>query len=228
MRNNTFLFYTRFLIPIFIFILNFQITNAQWVKQSVNTGEKLNAVVMVDSATAFVAGSRTSIFKTSDCGKTWINVFPEIGCNSDSQDCIIRWNNLSFYDSLTGIAVGDDAAITTDGGKFWHFINIPEANELLCVSFLGPGIIYAGDDSGFVYRSADSGKTWKSEKITDLPIRSIFYELGVYISGALVYALTSHSLFSRRSTLLPDGRIWETKVISRVLVLKLSTEEFRI
>ena len=56
--------------------------------------------------------------------------------------------------------------------------------------------MYVGDNSGYVYNSRDTGKTWTSEQIADLPIRSIFPYTGPTVGGSLVlYALTPYSLF---------------------------------
>ncbi len=46
-----------------ILILNVNPTNAQWIKLSIDTNEKLNDVVMLDSITAIIVGSGGSILK---------------------------------------------------------------------------------------------------------------------------------------------------------------------
>ena len=182
-------------------IVNVQSINTQWVIRNSGTTERLTDVVMLDSTTAIVVGRDGSIMKTTDSGETWRNTAPQIDCIPESEDCIMRWNNTSFYDSLNGIVVGKDIIVTTNGGEEWQFLNISVEQEFLSSVFVEPGNIYIGDDSGYVHHSIDSGKTWSSERITTLPIRSIYpsrhdpEELGLYVLE--VFALTPHSLFMK-------------------------------
>jgi photosystem II stability/assembly factor-like uncharacterized protein len=171
---------------------------AQWIERWGGTTEDLNDVVMTDSTTAIVVGSNGSILKTSDSGETWNNIAPPVDCLPGT-DCILKWNAISFYDALNGIVVGDEVMKTTDGGKEWEFLYIPGGSAFISVFYTITGAIYVGDDSGFVHFSSDSGKTWLSEKITDLPIRSVFpfkAELDhLVLYEPKYFALTPHTLF---------------------------------
>jgi photosystem II stability/assembly factor-like uncharacterized protein len=82
-----------------IIILNVKPTYAQWIKLSIDTKEKLNDIVMLDSATAIAVGSGGSILKTTDSGKTWNHkelIF----------SMIMNWNSISFSDKLNGATAG--------------------------------------------------------------------------------------------------------------------------
>jgi hypothetical protein len=78
----------------------------------------------------------------------------------------------------------------------------------LCIGKLGFDNIYLGDDSGYVYNSRDTGKTWTSERITTLPIRSIFPSRGLDTYAWELFALTPHSLFIRTEYPATPWRDW--------------------
>jgi hypothetical protein len=176
-------------------IVNVQPSNAQWLVRNSGTTEKLNDVVMLDSSTGIVVGSGGSILKTTDSGETWKNIAPPLDCAPGTY-CIMRWNSVSFYDKLNGIVAGDDLIMTTDGGEEWLFLDLPVQGKSLCIGKLGLDNIYVGDDSGYVYNSRDTGKTWTSERLTTLPIRAI-YPLRGDFEIIEICALTPHSLFMK-------------------------------
>jgi photosystem II stability/assembly factor-like uncharacterized protein len=188
-------------------IVNVQLNNSQWSVRNSPTTEKLNDVVMLDSSTAIVVGGGGSILKTTDSGETWNNIAPPLDCAPGTY-CIMRWNSVSFYDTLNGIVVGDGVIMTTDGGEEWHFLDLPVQGKPLCIGRLGLDNIYIGDDSGYVYNSRDTGKTWTSERITTLPIRSIFPARGWDTNGLDIFALTPRSLFIKTEHPTTQWREW--------------------
>jgi hypothetical protein len=188
-------------------IVNVQSSNAQWLVRNSGTTENLNDVVMLDSSTAIVVGSGGSILKTTDSGETWKNTAPRIYCAPGTY-CIMRWNSVSFYDKLNGIVAGDDVIMTADGGEEWRFLSLPVQGRPLCIERLAFANIYVGDDSGYVYNSRDTGKTWTSERISTLPIRSIFPSRGLDPYGLELFALTPHSLFIKTEYPTTPWRDW--------------------
>ncbi len=181
-----------------ILIFNSKLIIAQWVEQYGGTKEKLNDVVMLNSTTAIIAGEYGAILKTSDGGKTWQNTAPPVNCINGT-NCILRWESISFIDKQIGIIVGSNVVITNDGGSNWSFIPNPSSNNLISVLMISPENIIIGDDLGYVYQSLDSGKTWKSRKLSSNPIHSIFYYYGLdnHINTALIYAVSNDSLFTK-------------------------------
>lgn len=69
---------------------------------------------------------------------------------------------VSFADTLTGVAVGTGGAIvrTTDGGATWSRVTSGTDHHLHGVAFATPDVVYADGDSGVVLRSSDRGLTW--------------------------------------------------------------------
>jgi len=163
---------------------------AQWVKQYSGTSERLTDVVMLDSSTAIAVGMNQTILKTTNSGETWNFItlpwsFP------------MNWNSVSFADKLNGVIVGSNVITTTDGGATWNPEFYSYDKNFLSALYADHGYICAGDDSGYVYRTIDSGKTWLTEKISAYPIRSIFAYRGPTLLGLPLFALTSHSIIKK-------------------------------
>lgn len=195
------------IFTVFIFVLSLfysGITQAQWIIENSSVKENITDVVMLDSVKAIAIGDRNGILRTTDAGSSWIN-------ETIMLSAIYHWNAISFCDSLNGIIVGDYTVWrTTDGGINWYYRNVPSSHKKLSVLQFNPGNIYVGDDSGYVHHSIDSGKTWNSEKISDLPVRSIYpFKADSEIFGhyeMLIFALTSNSLFVKN---LNDTSSWK-------------------
>ncbi|MFA6978652.1 MAG: YCF48-related protein [Ignavibacteriaceae bacterium] len=167
-----------------------QLLQAQWIKQNSGTSERLTDVVMLDSTTAIAVGMNQTILKTTNSGETWNFItlpwsFP------------MNWNSVSFADKLNGVIVGSNVITTTDGGASWKTEFYSYDKNFLSALFVDPEYILVGDDSGFVFQSTDSGKTWSSEKISRYPIRSIFLFRGDAALSLPQYALTTNSIITK-------------------------------
>jgi len=163
--------------------------HAQWVQQKGGTSARLSDVVMLDAATAIAVGRDGSILRTTNSGMTWIDVAAPLSF-------IQPWNGLSFYDTTNGIVVGDQGVVltTSNGGRGWIWHQLPAGRKCLSALHVGPGSVYVGTDSGWVYNTSDTARTWSAEKISTWPIRSIFKYRGPTLIGVSKYALTPYSL----------------------------------
>jgi len=173
-----------------VLLMASQLLQAQWVKQNSGTSERLTDVVMIDSSTAIAVGMNQTILKTTNSGETWNFIalpwsFP------------MNWNSVSFADKLNGVIAGSNVITTTDGGATWEPEFYSYDKNFLSALYADHGYICAGDDSGYVYRTIDSGKTWSVEKISAYPIRSIFAYRGPTLLGLPLFALTSHSIIKK-------------------------------
>lgn len=183
--------------------------DAQWVRQNSGTNANLTDVVMLDSVTAYAVSRGRSILRTTDRGETWFDLTAPLSY-------VMPWNGAAFYDSENGIVAGDDGTVfTVRGGNLagWCRNITNKTNRLYSALYITPANIYVGADSGWVYNSLDSGKTWSAEKISEWPIRSLFAWRGVYIFGLPVYALTSHSICTKTEYPLTT---WSEKVLPQL------------
>jgi hypothetical protein len=193
------------LVLVISVVLGIHISPAQWVQQTSGTPENLVDIIMLDSMKALVIGDRNGILLTTDAGATWIN-------ESAIVSAVYRWNGISFSDAFNGTIVGDHRVVTTtDGGLTWALRTAPSTRKCLSVLNLGAGYMYVGADSGWMYHSLDTGKTWTSEKISAWPVRSLFMWPGIYIFGLPIYALTPYSLCNKYE--FPSGP-WKETILS--------------
>jgi photosystem II stability/assembly factor-like uncharacterized protein len=205
-------------VVIFICVVVFGIVfpsgqlRAQWIVQNAETPENLTDVVMLDSVTAIAIGDRNAILRTTDAGTAWVN-------ETIMLSATFHWNAVSFSDKLNGTIVGDYTVwTTTDGGIKWTPRTAPSAQKSLSVIQLSPTLVYVGCDSGYLYHSTDTCKTWSVEKISSGEIRSIFIWKGTYVPelGAPFYALTPYSLCMSR--IYPSSG-WKEDTLEQMLGL---------
>lgn len=165
----------------------------QWVYRDSGTNSDFTDVVMLDSTTAYVVSRGRSILRTTDRGETWFDLTAPLSY-------VMPWNGLTFYDPENGVAVGDYGTVfTIKGGDMsgWCRAITESPVNLHSALYVTPAEIFVGADSGWIFHSLDSGRTWSSEKISQWPIRSIFEMRGVYFVGLPLFALTSHSICTK-------------------------------
>jgi photosystem II stability/assembly factor-like uncharacterized protein len=193
----------RTLLMTIIALTNINTSNAQWILQNSGVDATLSDVVMLDTVTAIVVGRNGSILRTTNAGATWLDVSLPLSYGG-------FWNAVSFFDPTNGIIVGDSGIVFTsnNGGGGWIWHSIQGGRKCLSALGIGLGSFYVGADSGWVYKTVDTGRTWTSEKISEWPIRSLFAWRGPFVMGLPVYALTPYSLCSK--TEFPSSQWKET------------------
>jgi photosystem II stability/assembly factor-like uncharacterized protein len=183
---------------VFVIVIQQQSTG-QWVAQNSGTTVTLTGVVMLDSSTAVAVGLDRSILKTTNAGVSWLNIAAPLSY-------VQPWNDIFFSDPMNGIVVGEQGGvvITTNGGDHWTPRYIPGSMDCYSALQFGSSNIYVGADSGWIYHSLDSGKTWTSEKISNFPVIDLFTWRGVIdVWGLPIFALTPLTLYSKME--FPSG-----------------------
>jgi photosystem II stability/assembly factor-like uncharacterized protein len=192
------------LVLMCVVLTSTKVLNAQWIQQTGNPFENLTDVVMLGSQTAIAIGDRNGILRTTDAGTTWVNETVHLSA-------VFHWNAISFFDSLNGGIVGDQTVwSTTDGGISWKPVTVPLRPKMLSILCLGAGQFYVGTDSGWVYNTPDTGRTWNAEKISEWPIRSLFTHHPPIV-GVSKYALTPYS-FCTQYVIPPPS--WSEKILT--------------
>ncbi len=151
-------------------------------------------------------GSEAFITKTTDGGKTWANVF-----QSDS----LLFRNLHFINANNGIffALGISLHLgyTTDGGTSFHLVSMGTDSAPYFLHWNNDSSWLVGSDS--VYRSIDSGKTWKSvvpyDTANGSAVVGTFYDDSGFVFRAnnLTVLMTTNSGISWSSSVIsnPDS-----------------------
>jgi photosystem II stability/assembly factor-like uncharacterized protein len=127
-----------------------------WVKLS-NAGFELDDIWFTDIKTGFVVGSAsaagtTSIYTTADSGNTWAPI-PNTGS--------FQVFNIQFLDNIHGfVQGGSQLGITVDGGKTWSLKSITSGHGFT-FQFLTPSTGYYNDYNKGIYKTTDTGTTWK-------------------------------------------------------------------
>lgn len=122
------------------------------------------AVDTKDKCNVFVS-SGNKIFKTSDCTRTWQNVYVDTRSDQTvSAMAVDTYNPTTLYAGLSG----GDMLKSTDAGASWSVIKRFE-NELrkILVNFYDTRILYVGTDNRGIWKSTDGGANWTdlSEKL---------------------------------------------------------------
>ena len=121
-----------------------------WVKLS-NAGFELDDIWFTDIKTGFIAAA-SSIYTSTDSGNSWT---PVSGTGN------FKVFNLQFLDNLHGFAQGTtQLAITVDGGKTWSLKSIA-TGAAFTFQFLTPSTGYYNDYAKGIYKTSDTGTTWK-------------------------------------------------------------------
>ncbi|SRR5581483_8582595 len=162
------------------------------------------------ASTALGDGSKNFITKTTDGGASWSSLY-----GSDS----LAFKKLYFRDVKNGMFFAQGVSVhigyTTDGGKSFHIIRAPSDSTPYFLQWNNDSSWIAGLDS--VYRSTDSGKTWKSVLAYD-PVNGpasvgVFYDTVGFVfrqAGQIVFESNDFGATWTPSTLPTAGGASDT------------------
>ncbi len=110
----------------------------------------INDVDMISALEGWAVNGGGSIFHTADGGLTWT------AQNSGTTEPL---HAVSFFDSMHGLAIGNVALYTTNGGQTW----LPGSGALgtyYDLDFVTPTTGYACGGGGVVLKTTDGGANW--------------------------------------------------------------------
>jgi photosystem II stability/assembly factor-like uncharacterized protein len=130
-----------------------------WTEQTLNGGNSVNGVLLIDSQTGFVVGNGGAILKTINGGTTW-----EAKSSSTTQ----KLNTIAFADAQVGYVVGAAGVVlrSTNGGDNWTGIGGSGwTKDITSIAVNGSTIYVTGGDA-FCAKSVNGGSTWTDLNFT--------------------------------------------------------------
>lgn len=172
------------LITIIVFALSINAVSAQWTNIVFTAGlDVLTDIYFLDVNTGFVCGyqgsgtTHTRIFKTTNGGATWTQVFTVTDNNSIGQSHSLH--EFQFTSPSTGFCVGGRNGLypfickTTNGGNSWDTISLTTPNFVVSIDFPDATTGYMCGEppvaSTSFYKSTDGGATWTDMAATIAP-----------------------------------------------------------
>ncbi|UCF62767.1 MAG: T9SS type A sorting domain-containing protein [bacterium] len=142
-----------FFLALFLFHKIPALGQPGWISLNSGTSYHLKAVYPLNYNYIYATGEGARILKSSDAGNSWQDISPAFAS--------VNFNDLVFFDSLTGVVVGDNGTFlrTTDGGGNWLSIPGGIGENLFSISFSDSSGI-CGGSSQSILNSADRGATW--------------------------------------------------------------------
>jgi photosystem II stability/assembly factor-like uncharacterized protein len=196
---------------------------AQWLKQAVNTEASFRTVCAVSDKTVWISGSKGTVIKTADGGKTWQIMRVEDGLNLDFRD-IHAFNDSSAIVVSAGEAEAGNAKIfiTEDGGKNWRIVyqTIQKGVFLDGIDFwdANNGIAFSDPIDGkfFIIKTTDGGKTWfpiNADNIAEnQPNEAAFAASGtslITVGKDQAFICTGGGMYARVYRSTNQGKNWE-------------------
>ncbi len=147
---------------------------AQWRQQSINTDASFRGLSAVNENVAWVSGTKGTVGRTTDGGKTWEVMHVPDAEQLDFRDIEAFSGNVAYV-----LSIGNGAASriykTTDGGKTWklQFKNTEEKAFFDAIAFWdeqhGMAMSDPVDGRFVLITTNDGGATWKPIPPAQIP-----------------------------------------------------------
>ncbi|MFI6685460.1 WD40/YVTN/BNR-like repeat-containing protein [Streptomyces sp. NPDC050485] len=146
----------------------------KWEVKATGTDARFRGLAAVSRSTAWVAGSKGTVLRTSDGGRSWKNVSPP-GASG------LEFRDVEAFDGRRAVvlAIGEGEASrvyrTEDGGTTWSesFRNTDPKAFYDCLTFLdarhGLAVSDPVDGKYRILSTADGGRSWKVLPNTGMP-----------------------------------------------------------
>lgn len=164
-----------YVFTFFLLLISLSVS-AQWVRVENAVPSVLQDFYFFDQNNGFVVGTDSlrnrggGIFKTTDAGESWINVFSTPYHRHEIAA-------LDFMDELHGIAVGQSQVFykTDDGGQTWDSLVHPGESVLFeSVQMTGNDIGYTANWRGEILKTTDGGNSWDINFLNSSSWESMF------------------------------------------------------
>lgn len=169
---------------------------ATWTTGSGLTGIPYK-ITHVNDDTYFLVDNAGDIQKSTDNGLTWTTVYSTGGL-------LI---GIDFYDSMTGIATGEnDVFKTTDGGATWVGTEVIEGALWRDVAWLDQDNVTLIGTPELIFASEDGGDTWPINNIATSTLNEALYEIE-YTPNGTGFIIGSQGVLFRKTPSTNDYAI---------------------
>jgi len=176
---------------IFLLLMFFTNSNAQWQKQTVDTKASLRGLVVVSEKVIWASGTGGTVLKTVDGGKNWVVIKVPEAEKLDFRDIEAFDENTAY---ILSIGEGENSRIykTTDGGKNWklQFKNTnPKAFfDALAFWDKNNGMAMSDPvDGKYVLIETKDGETWNPIIVKGITIDGVTEINGLKVNGETIY-----------------------------------------
>jgi len=159
----------RFYITVIIYLIQFQILNAQWIKQSSGTSQHLNDVFFINTNIGWAVGRGGTVLKTSNGGANWI---------SQNSGTTKNLTSIFFLSTEIGWIAGNDGVVlrTSNGGGSWIVHNFVLNNSWESIFFIDANVGWVAGWGGEIAKTTNGGINWNYEpRLGYMDIVSIFF-----------------------------------------------------
>ncbi|MEO8447079.1 MAG: YCF48-related protein [bacterium] len=143
----------KYFIIILIFILSLLPSRnyAQWINHTPDINDDIFSIYFLNENTGFALGVTFTIFKTTDSGDNWNQIFNNI------HDVI----DITFINDSIGFVCGDNGVIfkTTNGGYNWSQFNTGVGYYLYSLYFINSSTGFCAGERT-IFKTTDTGQSW--------------------------------------------------------------------
>jgi hypothetical protein len=107
-------------------------------------------IYFVNTDIGYACGRYNKIQKTTNGGQTWIVQTQQSSSGG-------RFYSILFFNSIIGVAAGDDVARTTNGGINWYYQNPPTGNRFTDVCITDTNEYYLSGDYNTILKTTTGG-----------------------------------------------------------------------
>ncbi len=176
---------------VFLLLMFFTISNAQWQKQNIDTKAGLRGLSVVSDKIIWASGTGGTVLRTVDGGKNWAVLKVPDAEKLDFRD-IEAFDAETAY--ILSIGNGESSRIykTTDGGKSWklQFKNTDEKAFFDALAFWdrnnGMAMSDPVDGKYFLIETKD-GETWNPKVVKGIKLDGVAEINGLKVNGQTVY-----------------------------------------
>lgn len=198
----------------------------EWQEVSVDTEERLLNVAANRHGHAVIVGAFGTLLASSDGGRNWTDVAPRwaelaaaanVPADATGATAEPSMYDAKVFDDGVMLIAGELAYVlrSADGGKSWQFTNFAEAltegedaqasaaPTINDIQVREDGTGFAVGQSGAVFKTADSGRSWTklSTPLTEINLLAVASRG----SGAVIAVGMRSAIFSE-----DDGESWQT------------------